>query len=82
MKGLLDRLKGSLPGRLATAYGQSKAGNHAAGLAFNGFMTMLPLMLGLLAILALIVRPAREVASGEHAGQRVSLGPERARVAG
>jgi membrane protein len=56
MKGLLERLKGSFPGRVATAYGESKAGNYAAGLAFNGFMTMFPLMLGLLAIVGLVVR--------------------------
>jgi membrane protein len=56
MKGLLVRLKGSFPGRIATAYGESKAGNYAAGLAFNAFMTMFPLMLGLLAIVGLVVR--------------------------
>ena len=55
MKGLLERLKNSFPGRLAKAYGDSKAGNYAAGLAFNAFMTMFPLMLGLLAILGLFI---------------------------
>ena len=55
MKALLERLKGSFPGRVATAYGESKAGNYAAGLAFNAFMTMFPLMLGLLAILGLVI---------------------------
>jgi membrane protein len=56
LKGLLERLKTSFPGRLATAYGESKAGSYAAGLAFNGFMTMFPLMLGMLAIVGLLVR--------------------------
>jgi membrane protein len=55
VKRLLERLKNSWPGRLATAYGQSKAGGYAAGLAFNGFMTMFPLMLGLLSIVGLVV---------------------------
>jgi membrane protein len=56
VKQLIERLKTSWPGRLATAYGQSKAGSYAAGLAFNAFMTMFPLMLGLLSIVALVVR--------------------------
>jgi membrane protein len=55
VKNLLERLKSSLPGRLAAAYGQSKAGNYAAGLAFNAFMTMFPLILGLLSIVWLLV---------------------------
>jgi membrane protein len=55
MKRLLERFKSSFPGRLATAYGESKAGNYAAGLAFNFFMTMFPLMLGLLAIIGLVI---------------------------
>ena len=52
---MLQRLKSSWPGRLATAYGQSKAGNYAAGLAYNAFMTMFPLILGLLSIVWLVV---------------------------
>jgi membrane protein len=55
VKKLLERLKTSWPGRLAAAYGQSKAGSYAAGLAFNGFMTMFPLILGLLSIVWLVV---------------------------
>ena len=65
MKAMLERLKSSLPGRLATAYGESKAGNYAAGLAFNSFMTMFPLMLGLLAILGLVVRDAGLMAKAQ-----------------
>jgi membrane protein len=41
---------------LARAYGNSKAGQYAAGLAFNAFMTMFPLMLGILAVVGLVVR--------------------------
>jgi membrane protein len=55
LKRLLERLKSSWPGRLAAAYGQSKAGSYAAGLAFNAFMTMFPLILGLLSVVALVV---------------------------
>jgi membrane protein len=56
LKGLIERLKDSLPGRLATAYGQSKSANYAAGLAFNAFLTMFPLILGLLSVIGLLVQ--------------------------
>jgi membrane protein len=56
LKQLLERLKSSWPGRFGTAYGQSKAGNYAAGLAFNAFMTMFPLILGLLSIVGLLIQ--------------------------
>src|SRR6202163_2064973 len=39
------------PGRLIAAFGSSHAGNYASGLAFNAFLSMFPLILGLLAIL-------------------------------
>jgi membrane protein len=55
MKAVVERLKGSAPARLLSAYGQSQAGNYAAGLAFNAFMSMFPLILGLLSILGLLV---------------------------
>lgn len=51
-----ETVAGSFPVRLVKAYGQSKAGNHASGLAFNAFMTMFPVMLGLLAVIGLVVR--------------------------
>ena len=49
-------ITGSFPVRLVKAYGQSKAGYHAAGLAFKAFMTMFPLMLGILVIVGLVIR--------------------------
>ena len=55
MKGLVAALQRSFVGRLGKAYGESKAGSYAAALAFNGFMTMLPLMLGLLTIIGLVI---------------------------
>src|SRR4030081_206808 len=65
MKALMERAQSSFPGRLAKAYGESKAGNYAAGLAFNSFMTMFPLMLGLLAILGLVVSDAGLMAKAQ-----------------
>ncbi|MBJ7596895.1 MAG: hypothetical protein DLM67_06920 [Candidatus Nephthysia bennettiae] len=38
------------------AYGESKAANYAAGLAFNAFLTMFPLILGLLTVVGLVVQ--------------------------
>ena len=53
---LVQKLLDSAPGRLALEYGESGAPNYAAGVAFNAFFTMFPLILGLLAILGLVVR--------------------------
>jgi hypothetical protein len=43
MKALVERAKSSFPGRLLTAFGEGKAGNYAAGLAFcqkpRGFLS-------------------------------------------
>ena len=43
------------PVRLAMAFGDSQAGNYASGLAFTSFVSMFPLILGLLAVLGLVV---------------------------
>jgi membrane protein len=56
---MIKRLKASYPGRLLQAYGESQASNYAAALAFNAFMSMFPLILGLLAILGLLIRDPR-----------------------
>jgi len=42
------------PVRLAMAFGDSQAGNYASGLAFTSFVSMFPLILGLLAVLGLV----------------------------
>lgn len=55
LKGLIERWKRSLPGRLVAAYGESKAANYAAALAFNAFLTMFPLILGLLTIIGILI---------------------------
>jgi membrane protein len=39
------------PGRLIAAFGASRAGNYASGMAFTAFVGMFPLILGLLSIL-------------------------------
>jgi len=49
---------GTYPVRLARVYGDSQAGNYAAGLAFTSFVSMFPLILGLLAILGLVTSAA------------------------
>jgi YihY family inner membrane protein len=46
------------PGRLIAAFGSSQAGNYASGLAFNAFLSMFPLILGLLAILGFATQSA------------------------
>jgi membrane protein len=51
------------PGRLIAAFGSSQAGNYASGLAFNSFISMFPLILGLLAILGF----ATQSSSADHA---------------
>ncbi|MGA8016704.1 MAG: YihY/virulence factor BrkB family protein [Candidatus Dormiibacterota bacterium] len=52
---LLARLKGSMPFRVITEYGNSQAGNYSSILAFNAFMSMFPMILGVLAILGLVL---------------------------
>lgn len=56
MKPLLARLKDSAPARVAKAYGDSHAGNYANGLAFTAFLSMFPIILGLLVVIGLVVR--------------------------
>jgi len=46
----------SYAGRLIGAFGSSQAGNYASGLAFNAFLSMFPLILGLLAILGFVTQ--------------------------
>jgi membrane protein len=51
-----ERVTSAYPVRLYRAYGDSQASYYAASLAFNAFMSMFPLILGLLAILGLAIR--------------------------
>lgn len=59
---MLERLKASLPTRLLMAFGASNAGNFAAGLAYNAFLSMFPLILGLLSIAGFVIRDSTQQA--------------------
>src|SRR5207302_9282776 len=50
---IVGRIAGSYPGRLVEVFGRRHAGQYASGLAFTSFVSLFPLILGLLAILAL-----------------------------
>ena len=61
VRDLAARARTAYPARLFRAYGECKISYHAAGLAFNMFMSMFPLMLGLLAIVGFVLRdPAQQ----------------------
>lgn len=46
------------PGRLIAAFGASRAGNYASAVAFTAFVSMFPLILGLLSVLGYATRSA------------------------
>lgn len=53
---LLARLQRLFVVKLLLEYGRSQAGNYASVIAFNAFMTMFPLILGVLSVLGLVLR--------------------------
>jgi membrane protein len=58
----VERAQKTLPARVLAAYGESQAGNYALALAFAGFMSMFPMILGALSLIGLAIRdPATEV---------------------
>src|SRR5919199_5097806 len=58
---IAQRIKSTGVGQTAVAYGQAKGGSYAMGLAFGSFMTMFPLILGILTIIGLVIHdPATE----------------------
>jgi membrane protein len=58
---LVERVRKTLPARVLTAYGESRASNYALALAFAGFMSMFPMILGALSLIGLAIRhPATE----------------------
>lgn len=61
VRALAGRAVGLYPVRLVRAYGDSHAADYAAGLAFNMFMSMFPLLLGLLAIVGLVLRDRHQL---------------------
>jgi membrane protein len=56
IKALIERARNTLPARVLTAYGESQASSFALALAFAGFMSMFPIMLGTLALVGLAIR--------------------------
>jgi membrane protein len=53
---VIGRLRRSLVGRVVEAYANEGMPNYAAGLAFNAFLTMFPIVLGLVALFGLFLR--------------------------
>jgi membrane protein len=61
LRRVADRVRGTVPFRVITAFGESRASNYAAALAFSAFLAMFPMMLGALSIIGLAIRdPATE----------------------
>src|SRR5260370_4561260 len=60
-RALVDSAQKPLRERVFVAYGESRASNYALALAFAGFMSMFPMILGALSIIGLAIRdPATE----------------------
>jgi membrane protein len=55
-RGLLQRAQNTSAFRVVSAFGESQASNYALALAFAGFMSMFPIILGLLSIVGLAIR--------------------------
>jgi len=61
VRKFIDRARNTLPVRVLAAFGESQAPNYAGALAFAGFLSMFPMMLGVVSIIGLAVRdPATE----------------------
>ncbi len=59
---LVERAQKTVPARVLSAFGESQASNFALALAFAGFMSMFPMILGALSIIGLATRdPATEL---------------------
>src|SRR5207247_2643066 len=56
IQSLIERARKTLPARVLTAYGESQASNFALALAFAGFMSMFPIILGALSLIGLAIR--------------------------
>lgn len=57
--GYVERLQRTTPVRVVNAFGESQAGNYASALAFAGFLSMFPMILGALSIIGLAIRDPR-----------------------
>jgi len=56
LQALVERAQKTLPARVLAVFGQSQASNYALALAFAGFMSMFPMILGALSIIGLAIR--------------------------
>lgn len=56
VEALARRAQQTVPAKVMTAYGESQAGNYALAVAFAGFMSMFPMILGALSIIGLAIR--------------------------
>ena len=56
LRRVADRVRGTVPFRVITAFGESQASNYAAALAFSAFLAMFPMILGALSIIGLAIR--------------------------
>jgi membrane protein len=62
IQSALQRVQRTTPVRVLNAFGESQASNFASALAFAGFMSMFPMILGALSLLGLAIRdPATEL---------------------
>ena len=62
LEALGRRAQQTLPARVLIAYGESHAANYALAVAFAGFMSMFPMILGALSIIGLAIRdPTNEL---------------------
>ncbi len=62
---MIGALRRTYPVRLAQAYGQSQSSYYAAALAFKAFVSMFPLILGLLAIVGLLLQSPQAQAQAQ-----------------
>jgi membrane protein len=59
IQGFVERVQRTVPFRVINAFAQSQASNYASALAFAGFLSMFPIMLGALSIVGLAIRDQR-----------------------
>lgn len=60
-------IRRSIVGRLLVAYFDSQTPNYAAGLAFNAFLTMFPIILGLVALVGIVLQDRAVLRAVERA---------------
>lgn len=67
VEGFVARVQRSTPVRVINAFGESQASNYASALAFQGFLSMFPMILGALAIVGLAIRDPQTEAHAQLA---------------